>query len=56
MTVMPVKLYTNLFVKKTNAIAVHHIGKQLVFYRASDTIKEKTQNPHPKTIVTVDFT
>ncbi len=25
--------------EKMQAIAVHHIGKQLVFYRASDTIK-----------------
>ncbi len=24
---------------KTSAIAVHHIGKQLVFYRASETVK-----------------
>lgn len=24
---------------KTNATAVHHIGKQLVFYRASETVK-----------------
>lgn len=23
----------------THAVAVHHIGKQLVFYRASDTVK-----------------
>jgi RNA-binding protein len=28
---------------KTNAVAVHQIGKQLVFYRASDTIKEKAK-------------
>lgn len=25
--------------EKTGSISVHHIGKQLVFYRASDTIK-----------------
>ncbi|MEE9331195.1 MAG: ribosome assembly RNA-binding protein YhbY [Methylophilaceae bacterium] len=34
--------------EKTNAIAVHHIGKQLVFYRASDTIKEKHKIHIPK--------
>lgn len=28
---------------KTNAIAVHHIGKQLVAYRKSDTIKESAK-------------
>jgi RNA-binding protein len=32
----------------TNAIAVHHIGKQLVIYRASDTIKEKHKIHIPK--------
>ncbi len=32
----------------TNAIAVHHIGKQLVIYRASDTIKEKNKIHIPK--------
>lgn len=34
---------------KTNAIAVHHIGKQLVVYRKSDTIKEsaKVAIPNP---------
>ena len=34
--------------KKTNALAVHHIGKQLVFYRASETIKEKVKIHIPK--------
>lgn len=33
---------------KTNAIPVHHIGKQLVLYRASDTIKEKHKIHIPK--------
>ncbi len=33
---------------KTNAIAVHHIGKQLVFYRASETVKEKAKIVIPK--------
>ena len=33
---------------KTNAIAVHHIGKQLVIYRASGTIKEKAKIHFPK--------
>ncbi|MDG1075007.1 MAG: ribosome assembly RNA-binding protein YhbY [Methylophilaceae bacterium] len=32
----------------TNAIGIHHIGKQLVFYRASDTIKEKNKIHIPK--------
>ncbi len=34
--------------EKTNAIAVHHIGKQLVFYRASETVKEKAKIHIPK--------
>ena len=33
---------------KTNAIAVHHIGKQLVFYRASETVKESAKIVIPK--------
>ena len=33
---------------KTNAIAVHHIGKQLVIYRKSDTIKESAKVVIPK--------
>lgn len=33
---------------KTNAVAVHQIGKQLVFYRASDTVKEKAKINVPK--------
>ena len=32
----------------TNAVAVHHIGKQLVFYRASETVKEKAKVVIPK--------
>lgn len=32
----------------TNAIAVHHIGKQLVFYRASSTVKESAKIIIPK--------
>jgi RNA-binding protein len=34
--------------EKTNATAVHHIGKQLVLYRASNTIKEKHKIHIPK--------
>jgi RNA-binding protein len=34
--------------EKTNATPVHHIGKQLVIYRASDTIKEKHKIHIPK--------
>lgn len=33
---------------KTNAIAVHHIGKQLVFYRASNSVKESAKIVIPK--------
>ena len=33
---------------KSNAIAVHHIGKQLVIYRKSDTIKESAKVVIPK--------
>ena len=33
---------------KTNAIAVHHIGKQLVVYRKSITIKESAKVVIPK--------
>lgn len=33
---------------KTNALAVHHIGKQLVIYRASETVKEKAKIHIPK--------
>ena len=35
-------IYTEICAK-TNALAVHHIGKQLVVYRASETIKEKAK-------------
>jgi RNA-binding protein len=34
--------------ESTNAIPVHHIGKQLVIYRASETIKEKNKIHIPK--------
>jgi RNA-binding protein len=33
---------------KTAATAVHHIGKQLVVYRASETVKEKSKVVIPK--------
>lgn len=33
---------------KTNAVAVHHIGKQLVFYRVSSSVKEKAKVIIPK--------
>ena len=33
---------------KTNAIAIHHIGKQFVVYRKSDTIKESAKVVIPK--------
>jgi RNA-binding protein len=33
---------------KTGATAVHHIGKQLVVYRASETVKEKSKVVIPK--------
>jgi RNA-binding protein len=34
--------------KTTAALAVHHIGKQLVIYRPSETIKEKNKIHIPK--------
>lgn len=34
--------------KATNAIVVHHIGKQLVFYRPSSSIKESAKVVIPK--------
>ncbi len=34
--------------EQTDAVAIHHIGKQLVIYRASDTIKEKNKVQIPK--------
>jgi len=40
-------LYTEICTK-TNATPVHHIGKQLVFYRASTTVKEKAKVVIPK--------
>ncbi len=33
---------------QTNAVAVHHIGKQLVFYRPSSTVKESAKIIIPK--------
>lgn len=33
---------------QTGAIIVHHIGKQLVFYRASDTVKASAKIDIPK--------
>jgi RNA-binding protein len=42
------KLIYSEICTKTNAIAVHHIGKQLVVYRASETIKEKAKIHIPK--------
>lgn len=33
---------------KTGALAVHQIGKQLVLYRASETVKEKAKILIPK--------
>lgn len=42
------KAIYNEIAAKTNALAVHHIGKQLVFYRASDTIKESAKIHIPK--------
>jgi RNA-binding protein len=42
------KLIYNEICTKTNAIAVHHIGKQLVVYRSSETIKEKAKIYIPK--------
>jgi RNA-binding protein len=33
---------------RTNATPVHQIGKQLVVYRASETIKEKAKIHIPK--------
>ncbi len=32
----------------TGATQVHHIGKQLIFYRASETVKEKAKVVIPK--------
>lgn len=40
-------MYENIC-EKTKALAVHHIGKQLVLYRASGTIKEKHKIHIPK--------
>lgn len=34
--------------EKTQAVAVHHIGKQLVFYRPSETVKESAKIVIPK--------
>lgn len=40
-------IYTEIS-EKTNSIAVHHIGKQLVFYRPSTTIKASAKIVIPK--------
>jgi RNA-binding protein len=40
-------IYTEIC-NKTQATAVHHIGKQLVFYRPSTTIKESAKVVIPK--------
>ncbi|MDO8961003.1 MAG: ribosome assembly RNA-binding protein YhbY [Methylophilus sp.] len=40
-------IYTEIC-NKTQAVAVHHIGKQLVFYRPSTTIKEYAKVVIPK--------
>lgn len=40
-------IYTEIC-NKTQAVAVHHIGKQLVFYRPSTTIKESAKVVIPK--------
>ena len=42
------KVFLLEIAEKTNALAVHHIGKQLVFYRVSETIKEKAKIHIPK--------
>lgn len=34
--------------EKANAVAVQHIGKQLVFYRSSDTVKASAKTVIPK--------
>lgn len=34
--------------EKTQAIAVHHIGKQLMFYRSSETVKATAKIVIPK--------
>lgn len=40
-------MYENIC-EQTKALAVHHIGKQLVLYRNSDSIKEKHKIHIPK--------
>jgi RNA-binding protein len=42
------KSILNEVADKANAIPVHHIGKQLVFYRASDTVKASAKIVIPK--------
>ena len=44
----PRKAIFNDIATKTNALAVHHIGKQLVFYRPSDTVKESAKIVIPR--------
>jgi RNA-binding protein len=42
------KLMYTTICEKTNAVAIHHIGKQLVFYRPSNTVKESAKIVIPK--------
>jgi len=42
------KTMYQLICETTNATPVHHIGKQLVIYRASDSIKDKNKIHIPK--------
>ncbi len=42
------KALLNEIAEKSNALAVHHIGKQLVFYRASETVKASAKINVPK--------
>ncbi len=37
------KALLNEIAQQSGAVIVHHIGKQLVFYRASDTVKASTK-------------
>jgi RNA-binding protein len=42
------KAMLNDIATQMSALAVHHIGKQLVFYRASDKVKESAKIVIPK--------
>ncbi|HQC28586.1 MAG TPA: ribosome assembly RNA-binding protein YhbY [Methylotenera sp.] len=42
------KAIFNEIASKANALAVHHIGKQLVFYRPSNTVKESAKIVIPR--------